>query len=105
MKHEQDSPNASPMKSAGEELDFLRKTFREIIASYSARVEGEIEQIHEAVENEKKKKKISTSRTRDARDIIMLIRTLDLNAKKGRRRDLKKIDLLIEELRRFVENW
>jgi hypothetical protein len=105
MKHENDSPNASPMKSAGEELDYLRKTFREIIASYSARIEGEIEQIREAVTTEEKKKKISTAHLRDARDIITLIRTLDLKAEKGRRRDLKKIDLLIEELRRFVENW
>jgi hypothetical protein len=105
MKTDHDASNASPMKSAGEELDHLRKTFREITASYSARVEGEIEQIREAVGAEEKKKKIPTARMRDARDIITLVRTLDVKAEKGRRRDLKKIDLLIEELRRFVENW
>src|ERR1700722_508508 len=105
MKSENDEVNASPMKSAGEELDFLRKVFREIIASYSARVEGEIAQIREAVTHEEKKKKLSSSRLRDARDIITLIRTLDVKSEKGRRRDLKKIDLLLEELNRFVENW
>lgn len=105
MKNEFDSANASPMKSAGEELDFLRKTLREILASYSARVESEIVQIREAVAAEEKKKKLPASRVRDARDIITLIRTLDVKAEKGRRRDLKKIDLLIEELNRFVENW
>ena len=93
------------MKSACEELDFLRKMFREIIASYSTRVEGEIVRIREAVASEEKKKKLSSSRLRDARDIITLVRTLDVKAEKGRRRDLKKIDLLIEELNRFVENW
>jgi len=105
MKSENDEVNASPMKSAGEELDFLRKTFREIIASYSARVEGEIAQIRGAVSAEEKKKKLSSSRLRDARDIITLVRTMDVKSEKGRRRDLKKIDLLIEELNRFVENW
>ena len=105
MKAEQEAVNASPMKSAGEELDFLRKVFREIIASYSGRVEGEIAQIREAVTNEEKKKKLSSSRLRDARDIITLIRTLDVKTEKGRRRDLKKIDLMLEELNRFVENW
>jgi len=105
MKSENDEVNASPMKSAGEDLDFLRKTFREIIASYSARVEGEIAQIRSAVSAEEKKKKLSSSRLRDARDIITLVRTMDVKSEKGRRRDLKKIDLLIEELNRFVENW
>jgi hypothetical protein len=105
MKSEQEAVNASPMKSAAEELDFLRKVFREIVASYSSRVEGEIAQIREAVISEEKKKKISSSRLRDARDIITLVRTLDVKTEKGRRRDLKKIDLMIEELNRFVENW
>lgn len=93
------------MKSAGEELDYLRKVFRDVIASYTTKVEGEIAQIREAVAIEEKKKKLSSSRLRDARDIITLIRTLDVKTEKGRRRDLKRIDLLIEELNRFVENW
>ncbi|MGB8356934.1 MAG: hypothetical protein WCD79_23760 [Chthoniobacteraceae bacterium] len=105
MKSENNAADASPMKSAGEELDFLRKTFREIIASYSARVEGEIAQIRGAVTAEEKKKKLSSARLRDARDIITLVRTMDVKSEKGRRRDLKKIDLLIEELNRFVESW
>ena len=105
MKADPDATNASPLKSAREELDFLRKMFRELMASYSARVEGEIAQMREAVASEEKKKKHSSSRLRDARDIITLIRTLDVKTEKGRRRDLKKIDLLIEELNRFVENW
>lgn len=105
MKNEPDNVNVSPMKSAGEELDFLRKTFRDIVASYSARIEGEIARIREAVAAEEKKKKLPASRLRDARDIITLIRTLEVKVEKGRRRDLKKIDLLIEELNRFVENW
>lgn len=105
MKADDDASDASPLKSAREELDFLRKTLREIMASYAARVEGEIAQVREAVAAEEKKKKHSSARLRDARDIITLIRTLDVKTEKGRRRDLKKIDGLLEELNRFVENW
>jgi CRISPR/Cas system-associated endonuclease Cas3-HD len=105
IKAESEATNASPLKSAREELDFLRKMFRDLMVSYSARIEGEIAQMREAVVSEEKKKKNSSSHLRDARDIITLIRTLDVKTEKGRRRDLKKIDLLIEELNRFVENW
>lgn len=105
MKDDSDSSDASPLKSAREELDYLRKAFRDLVSGYSARVEGEIARVREAIADEEKKKKHSSSRLRDARDIITLVRTLDVKTEKGRRRDLKKIDLLLEELNRFVENW
>jgi hypothetical protein len=37
--------------------------------------------------------------------MITLCRTLDLKPEKGRRKDLKKIDTLVEELETMVQNW
>jgi hypothetical protein len=37
--------------------------------------------------------------------MITLCRTLDIKPEKGRRKDLKKIDSLIDELNLMVENW
>ena len=37
--------------------------------------------------------------------MITLCRTLDLKPEKGRRKDLKKIDTLVEELHLMVQNW
>jgi hypothetical protein len=37
--------------------------------------------------------------------MITLCRTLDLKPEKGRRKDLKKIDTLLDELQVLVQNW
>jgi len=105
MKSDTDGMEASPLKSAAQELAFLRKMFRETVDQYAARVESDIEAVRESVMSEAKGKKGTAARNRDARDIITLIRTLEIKPDKGRRRDLKKIDSLVEELQRFPENW
>ena len=103
MKSDTDGLEASPLKSAAEELAFLRKMFRDTVDHYAARVESDIASVRESVMNEMKGKK--GTRNRDARDMITLIRTLEIKPEKGRRRDLKKIDSLVEDLQRFAENW
>lgn len=37
--------------------------------------------------------------------MLALCRSLDLRPEKGRRKDLKKIEALIEELRLLTEQW
>ena len=51
------------------------------------------------------KKKLPGSRGSDVRDLLMLLRALEVKPAKGRRRDLKKIENLIEELRAITERW
>jgi hypothetical protein len=99
------SLEVSPMKSVAEELDFLRKTFRECITGYGARIETDLNQIREAVLEQAKNPKLPPSKIRDLRDMLTLCRTLDIKPEKGRRKDLKKIDSLIEELQLMVKNW
>ena len=94
----------SPLRSVEEELAFLRKMFGELISSYSLRIEAEIVRITESVAAEGKKK-LSTSRARDARDMLVLLRNLGIKPEKGRRRDLKKIDAALEELRYIADRW
>jgi hypothetical protein len=93
------------MKSLVEELDFLRKSFRETIQAYSKRVETQLNQIRDSVLEHAKDKNLSPAQIRDLRDMITLCRTLDLKPEKGRRKDLKKVDTLLEELRLMVQNW
>ncbi len=93
------------MKSLAEELDFLRKTFRDCVDVYAARLDNDLVQVREAVIEQAKNPKSSPSRIRDFRDMLTLCRTLDLKPGKGRRKDLKKIDLLIEELLSMVKDW
>ena len=99
------SLDVSPMKSLAEELGFLRKSFRELIEVYSTRVDSQLAKIRDTVLEQAKNSSLPPSHIRDLRDMITLCRTLDLKPEKGRRKDLKKIDTLIEELEMMVQNW
>ena len=58
-----------------------------------------------AVLEQTKNPKLPASHIRDLRDMITLCRTLDLKPEKGRRKDLKKIDTLVEELQLMIQHW
>jgi hypothetical protein len=99
------SLEVSPMKSLAEELGFVRKSFRESIHVYSTRVETQLTKIRDAILEQAKNQKLPPAQIRDLRDMITLCRTLDLKPEKGRRKDLKKIDTLVEELEIMVQSW
>jgi len=93
------------MKSVAEELQFLQKALRECIDVYTSRIEGQIGQIRKKVLEQAKNPKDSSTYLRNLRDMITLCRTLDIKPEKGRRKDLKKIDLLVGELHLMIQNW
>jgi len=98
--------SALPFKTVAEELAFLRKTFRDLVGTYAAQLEGEIVRLHSAVQNDgESKKKLPASRGSDLRDILMLLRSLEVKPAKGKRRDLKKVENLVEEVRAIVDRW
>jgi hypothetical protein len=99
------SLDVSPMKSLAEELEFVRKSFRESIQTYSGRVESQLTQIRNTVLAQTKNPHLPPAQIRDLRDMITLCRTLDLKPEKGRRKDLKKIDSLLEELHLMIQGW
>jgi hypothetical protein len=99
-------PSALPLQTVAEELAFLRKTFRDLIDAYGTALEAEITQLHAAVTADaQSKKKLPGSRTSDLRDMLMLLRSLEIKPAKGRRRDLKKVENLVEDLRSIVDRW
>lgn len=98
--------SALPLQTVAEELAFLRKTFRDLVDTYAAQVEGEITQLHAAVlADAASKKKLPGSRVSDLRDMLMLLRSLEVKPPKGRRRDLKKVEVVVEDLRAIVDRW
>jgi len=99
-------PSALPLQTVAEELAFLRKTFRDLVGTYAAQLEGEITQLHATVvADAASKKKLPGSRTPDLRDMLMLLRSLEVKPAKGRRRDLKKVETVVEDLRAIVDRW
>jgi hypothetical protein len=94
-----------PTRSLVQELTFLRQSFREIINHYTIGVESEMAQIVALVTAENEKKIVPTDRVKEMRDMLMLLRGLEIKTAKGRRRDLKRIETLVAELRTIAERW
>ncbi len=69
-------------------------------------IEGEITGVLEMVKSDGESgRKLPAARAHDLRDMLSLLRNLEVKPAKGRRRDLKKVENLLEELRRIVERW
>jgi len=92
-----------PTKPVLDELKFLRTTFRELVAHYTSTIEGEIARLVQLVSTEDEAQK--PSHAGDLRELLLLLRSLEVKPAKGRRRDLKKVESLVDELRRIAERW
>lgn len=97
------SLDISPVKSVAEEVDLLRKSLRECVEVYVGRLDTDLLQIREAILAQSKKP--GTHQLHDMRDMITLCRTVDLKPEKGRRKDLKKIESLIEDMQAMLKTW
>ena len=125
MKNALPPVEASPFKSAIEELDALRKTFQVACRHYAERVDMEIIRLRERIaaagevhrENDKVKAAAgprgrgrsavadANFQIHDLRDMLTVLRTLEVKPVAGRRRDLKKIESAVEDLRMLIERW
>lgn len=84
---------------------FVRKAFRDATAKYLARIDGELDGIREAVASMASQKKVPKERMKSLRDLLLILREVEVKPEKGRRRDLKKIEMAAKEMRRVVESW
>lgn len=94
-----------PIKALLEELSVLRGNVRELVARYRARIEGEIARLVSFLGAENDSKKVPHERVNDLRDMLQLLRELELKPAKGRRRELKKVENTLDELLRIAERW
>ncbi len=120
MKKAPTLAEASPYKSVADELEILRGMFREACQRYAERVEEEIVRLRERVvatgaaaaeqENSGKaatrtKQTVTLEKVHDLRDMLTLMRTMQLKPAEGRRKDLKKIESVLAELRVLSKGW
>ena len=95
---------ASPAKSLVDDLGKLRRTLRKTARAYTRRLDHEIDSVMEWARSTSASGKISQSRIRDLGDMLTLVRKVEAKPDKGRRKDLKKIDSVVSDLRFFVEH-
>ena len=126
MKKETPPVEASPYKSVAEELEALRKTFRAAARQYAERVDMDIIRLRERVvaagevyRDHDKVRAAAGGQSRpatggradanfqlhDLRDMLTVLRTLEIKPGAGKRRDLKRIEAAVEDLRQMVERW
>ena len=98
-------PEASPVKSLAEELETLRQLWRQCVQTYAAGVESTLDQVQASVLAQQKVRKLPVNKLGDLRDMLAMCRSLNLRPEKGRRKDLKKIESLLEELHLLTERW
>lgn len=94
------------MKSALEEVSALRRAFRATLKQFGARVESDLDHLEAAVQKVAGKKgELSVEQAHSARDLVTLVRTLKVKPEKGRRRDLKRIEEVLEDSLDLVQKW
>jgi hypothetical protein len=100
-----EASESSPAKSVVEGLTALHDEFRAILQCYAARIDEDISSVQHAVLKESAKKKFAPGKLHDLRDMLTVLRKSPIKAGKGRRKDLKKIDELVADLKMLVEHW
>jgi len=86
------------------ELRSLRRELRTTLRAYSARLEISLAQTAALVAESKPADELSRDELHRIRDLRSLLRDRKLKPDKGRRKDLRKLDELIEELSRAAQN-
>lgn len=100
-----DETEASPMKSVLQDLETFRSLLKVSITAYSARLDDEISCVRTRVEALGAAEKLPAGKLRDLRDMMTLLRHVEIKPEKGRRKDLKKLDSVVGDLSLLVENW
>ena len=92
----------SPARSLLSDLVSLRQTLRRTGKSYLSRLEAEIDEVAAWANEQAKDRDPSKACIRNLGDMITLVRKTETKPEKGRRRDLKKIDATISDLRELI---
>ena len=98
------SKETSPARSLQLELEKLRSDLRATVRAYAARLEIGLAESRAALDSSKPAEELSRDRLHELRELMILVRKRKLKPEKGRRKDLRKIDSLIEDLQVLVPN-
>ncbi|MFA7233872.1 MAG: hypothetical protein WC076_07155 [Terrimicrobiaceae bacterium] len=98
-------PEASPAKALLEELELFRGICHGTLDSIGAKLDQQIDAIKFRVGALGAGENVSSGKNRDIRDMLTLLRNAGVKPEKGRRKDLKKLDSISEDLTMMVEHW
>ena len=96
---------ASPAKALLEELELFRGICHGTLDSLAAKFDEQIDAIKLRVEALGSGEDVPSGKNRDIRDMLTLLRNSGVKPDKGRRKDLKKLDSISEDLTMMVQDW
>lgn len=96
---------ASPAKALLEELEIFRGVCHGTLDSIGTRLDEQLDAIKLRIEAPGSGSEVSSGKNRDIRDMLTLLRNAGVKPEKGRRKDLKKLDSISDDLTMMVENW
>jgi hypothetical protein len=99
---EKASYEISPAKSLLSDLVSLRQTLRRTGRAYLSRLEAEIDEVAAWADEKANERELPKACIRNLGDMITLVRKIDTKPERGRRRDLKKIDATVGDLRELI---
>jgi hypothetical protein len=94
----------SPVRQLELELHILRRELRATARTYIQRLEREILTTADALGRYRPIDELSREQIHRVRDCTIMMRQRQLRPEKGRRKDLRKIDSLVSELRPLLQN-
>ena len=95
---------ASPITMFEVELAALRRDLRRTLKAYAHRLEAGLRTTATVVSALPPAEQLSTEHLHEVREMTILLRRRKLKPEKGRRKDLSKIDSLVEDLQSFVQS-
>jgi len=96
--------HASPVTMLGDEMLQLRRDLRLTIKAYARELENGLRSSVEVVQALGPAESLSREQLHGLRDATLLLRKRKLKPEKGRRKDLRKIDFLIEDLQMLLRS-
>jgi len=94
-----DGVETSPVHVLEAELKKLRRDLRATVRAYAMRLEINLAESRAALGSLKPAEDLPRERLHELRELMIHVRKRKLRPEKGRRKDLRKIDSLIEDVR------
>ena len=96
---------ASPVKALLEDIEAFRILFRTTLDGLASRMDKDLAVVIAKAEGLGDSETIPSNRLHDIRDMLTLLRNADTKPLKGRRKDIKKLDSIKDDLLMLVDKW
>ena len=94
-----------PTDSLLSDLSAMRRTAHVLLDAQRRRMDDDMDLVVARVSKLAKAKKVPEGCRRDARDMLALLRGIDVNPAKAKTKDLKKLQGVLEDLLMLTEKW